>query len=256
MGLLERILETKRAELGALSALPRPAPPPRRTVQLRRQPGDPLRLITEIKRRSPSAGRLSTRLSVAERARAYERAGATMLSVLCDQSFFDGSYQHLAEARAACELPLLCKEFVIDELQLHVARAHGADAVLLIARCLNPANLEHLIDRANSIDLIPIVEVATKEEAETALQCGADLIGVNARDLDTLQMDVERAQQILRSLPERVTKLHFSGVTSPERVTELRTSSADAALIGEVLMRQDDPEPLLAALVGAARNSP
>ena len=110
---------------------------------LRRADGR-LKLITEIKFRSPSAGALSTVLSVTERARAYQRAGASMISVLCDTSFFDGAFAHLAEARAACELPLLCKEFVIDESQLDAAVAYGADAVLLIVRCLSEERLNEL----------------------------------------------------------------------------------------------------------------
>lgn len=256
MGQLDRILEAKREELASLRRLSLPEPPPRRTVQLLRQPGEPLRLIAEIKRRSPSAGQLSTLLSVAERAQVYQRSGASMLSVLCDQSFFDGSYQHLAEARSACNLPLLCKEFVLDEVQLRVARAYGADAVLLIVRCLDAASLQRLIARSRELALVPFVEIASSDEAETALACGADVIGVNARDLDTLQMDVARAQRILKSLPTTVTKIHLSGVASPERVSEINASPADAALIGEVLMRQDDPGPLLTTFAQAASNSP
>src|SRR5688572_22982795 len=128
---LAKILDTKRSELAELRRRPLPAPPPLRPVRLSRAAGAPLALITEIKRRSPSAGALSTVLSVAERARAYERAGASMLSVLCDRPYFDGEYAHLAEARAATSLPILCKEFVLDESQLDAARAFGADAVLL-----------------------------------------------------------------------------------------------------------------------------
>jgi indole-3-glycerol phosphate synthase len=150
-------------------------------------------LISEIKRRSPSAGALSTRLSVAERAAAYERAGASMLSILCDSHFFDGSYEHLREARAATRLPLLCKEFVVDEVQLDVARAFGADAVLLIVRCLSAERTVELVRAARERELVPFVEVATEDELGIALSAGADLVGVNAADLDTLQMDAARA---------------------------------------------------------------
>lgn len=261
MGLLDRILAHKRAELAELRRLSLPEPPERRPLDLRRAPAAagssaPLHLITEIKRRSPSAGPLSTRLSVAERARSYARAGASMLSVLCDREFFDGGFDHLREARAACDLPLLCKDFVIDEQQLRVARAFGADAVLLIVRCLTPSELGHLLERARALELVPFVEVATSEEAGLALDYGAELIGVNARDLDTLSMDRERALGVLQSLPDHVTKVHLSGITSPEAVREVRNTRADAALIGEVLMRQDDPGELLFSFVAAARNSP
>jgi len=262
MGVLDRILTQKRAELAELQQLRLPDPPARRALDLSRGAATatpkrgPLRLITEIKRRSPSAGALSTRLSVAERAASYAGAGSSMLSVLCDREFFDGSFEHLREARAACELPLLCKEFVIDERQLVVARAFGADAVLLIVRCLSPKDLGHLLERTRALDLVPFVEVATSEEGRLALDCGADLIGVNTRDLDTLVIDRERARHVLESLPDRVTKVHLSGVTSAEAVREVEQSCADAVLIGEVLMRQDDPGALLAEFVAAARNSP
>jgi len=179
-----------------------------------------------------------------------------MLSVLCDRRFFDGSFDHLREARAACDLPLLCKEFVIDERQLLVARAFGADAVLLIVRCLSRPEFVRLFERTRELDLVPFVEVATSEEASLALDCGATLIGVNARDLDTLVIDRERAREVLQRLPDHVTTVHLSGVTSAEAVREVHGSRADAALIGEVLMRQDDPTELLSEFAAAARNSP
>lgn len=256
MGLLDRILAKKRAELAELKQLELPQPPARRSLDLARAPGGPLHLITEIKRRSPSAGALSTRLSVGERAASYAAAGASMLSVLCDREFFDGSFHHLSEARAACELPLLCKDFVIDEQQLAVARAFGADAVLLIVRCLSPDRFQRLHHEARQLELVPFVEISTLEEARVALDNGADLIGVNVRDLDTLVLDRERATLVLGSLPDSVTKVHLSGVTSAPAVREIWGSRAHAALIGEVLMRQDDPAPLLSELVAAARNSP
>ncbi|MBN1609882.1 MAG: indole-3-glycerol-phosphate synthase [Polyangiaceae bacterium] len=252
MGVLATILEVKRQELVPLRKARLPACPLVRPVDLARTDGEPLRLIAEIKRRSPSAGALSTRLSVAERAGAYARAGARMLSVLCDATFFDGSFQHLAEGRAACDLPLLCKEFVIDEVQIDAARAWGADAVLLIARCVAPERLERLLRHAEQSGLSPLVEIATQAEAELAVQLGARLVGVNARDLDTLEIDVARAERVLASLPRSVTAVHLSGVTQPAQVRRITESRADAALVGEVLMRQDDPEPLLGELVRAA----
>src|SRR5688572_27690467 len=122
-GLLDRILATKRGELDGLRRKRLPTPGSVVPALLKRGPGEPLRLIAEVKLRSPSAGPLSTVLNVADRARAYERAGATMVSVLCDATFFGGAFEHLAEARAATKIPLLCKEFVIDEVQLDAARA-------------------------------------------------------------------------------------------------------------------------------------
>ncbi len=250
--MLERILSVKQREVAELRGfhLP-PAPTSPRAVALSRAPRDPLRLIAEIKRRSPSAGKLSTRLGVGERAAIYERAGARMVSVLCDRQFFDGAWEHLAEARAACTLPILCKEFVIDEAQLDAARAFGADAVLLIVRCVPPRRLAPLVEAARTRQLVPLVEVVSEEEAARALDAGADLVGVNARNLDTLEMDAARAARVLASLPGTVTRVHLSGIATPGDVARIAASPADAALVGETLMRQDDPERLLRELVAA-----
>jgi len=252
MGVLEQILEAKERELAALHTLALPEPPPRRPIALKRANSSPLSLIAEIKRRSPSAGQLSTALSIGERATCYEKAGASMVSVLCDGAFFDGSFEHLAEARRACSLPLLCKEFIIDEIQLKVARAFGADAVLLIVRCIPEAHLQPLVQAARALGLEPLVEVCTEPEAALALASGAQLIGVNARDLDTLQMNPERARKILAGLPEERVRIHLSGVATAEEVAAFCQGPADAVLIGEALMRQADPFELLCSLVEAA----
>ena len=252
MSLLERILTQKKSELGGLRARRLPPPPPRRPLGLSREPGQPLRIISEIKRRSPSAGALSTTLSVGARARAYERGGASMVSVLCDSAFFDGGFEHLAEARDACELPLLCKEFVIDEVQLDAARAYGADAVLLIVRCLAPERVSALHRAAVERELVPFVEIANEDEARIASDAGATLVGVNARDLDTLAMDATRVERILLGLAPGVTRVHLSGLRKPDDVALVAAGAADAALIGEALMRLDDPVPLLAAMVARA----
>ena len=251
-GLLSRILAQKHAELPALRAQKLPDSPGPRPFSLRRAAGN-LQLIAEIKFRSPSAGALSTALSVSERARAYQRGGASMISVLCDTSFFDGGFAHLAEARAACEVPLLCKEFVIDECQLDAAVAYGADAVLLIVRCLTEQRLRELTRAARERKLEPFVEVMTDEESQMAVDAGASLIGVNARDLDALVMDATRAARVLAALPPSATRVRLSGIAQPEDVERVAASPADAALIGETLMREDQPEARLRALVAAAR---
>jgi indole-3-glycerol phosphate synthase len=253
MGVLNDIINNKRSELPALRALklpPAPSRPP--AVDLRRQPGQSLHFICEIKLRSPSAGPLSTRLSVAERARSYEQNGAHMVSVLCDAAYFDGSYEHLRLARSGCALPLLCKEFVVDECQLDAAYAFGASAVLLIARCLSPTLLTRLMSAAHERQLTPLVEVYTEQEARLALDSGATFIGVNARDLDSLDMDAERAERIIESMPPSVVVAHLSGVKSPQDVRRIASGRADAALMGEVLMRRDDPAETLGELVSAA----
>jgi indole-3-glycerol phosphate synthase len=252
-GVLAQILAHKADEVLALRKRSFPPGPEPRPLALRRAPGEPLRLITEIKRRSPSAGILSTALDVAERAAAYERAGASMLSVLSDTRFFDGAFEHVREARAATTLPILCKEFVIDEVQLDAARAFGADAVLLIVRILSEERLSSLMRAARERGLTPFVEVVDEAEARVALEAGSTLVGVNARDLDTLKMDTARAGRTLAALPDGVIAVHLSGLGTPHAILEVARSAADAALVGEALMREDDPEPLLRKLVAAAR---
>jgi indole-3-glycerol phosphate synthase len=251
MGVLASILEVKRSEIAELKYARLPAPPPRRPIELRRL-GGPLRVIAEIKLRSPSAGELSHTLSVRDRAAAYERAGASMVSVLCDRRFFRGSFAHLRQARERTRIPLLCKEFVVDEVQLDSARAWGADAVLLIVRCLKPARVAALIKAASDRDLVPLVEVMTESEAALALDGGARVIGVNARDLDTLVMNSARAKRVLAGLPPDIVRIHLSGLSRPEDLRSVARGNVDAALIGEALMREDDPEPLLTRLVAAA----
>ena len=252
MSILERILAQKRQELAALRAMKLPPAPRARPFSLKRAPEQPLSIVAEIKLRSPSAGALSTHLSVAQRAAAYARSGAAAISVLCDSKFFDGGYPHLLEARSACDLPLLCKEFVIDECQLDVARAHGADAVLLIARYLEDSALARLHAAALDRGLTPLVEVATEADARRSLSIGARTIGINARDLDTLVMDAALAEGILALIPSHLERIYLSGLQTAADVRRVSHLGADAALVGETLMRQDDPEPLLSSLVAAA----
>jgi len=224
---------------------------------VRRAPGEPLRLIAEVKLRSPSAGTLSRALSPAERALAYAESGAAMVSVLCDGPFFDGSWAHLREARdrldaAGRAAPLLAKEFVVDERQIQEARDRGADAVLLIARIVSPARLAALAESARTERLEPIVEVVNEQELEAALAAGARVVGVNARDLDTLEMDAGRTARVLAAVPEGVAAVHLSGLRDARDVAEVAGGRADAALVGEALMRLDDPRPLLRDMVRAA----
>jgi indole-3-glycerol phosphate synthase len=256
---LADIVENKRRELAALG--PRTPSPTRAAIdvvsRLRRPAGAPLRLITEIKLRSPSAGPLSRALSPAERALAYAEASASMISVLCDRAYFDGGWEHVAQVRASLDaehhaVPVLAKEFVLDERQIDEAKDRGADAVLLIVRIVSPERLTELVAHALASRIEPLVEVAFDDELETALATQARVIGVNARDLDTLAMDAARAARILAAIPPDRVALHLSGVREPADVARIADSRADGALVGETLMRQDDPRPKLRALVDAS----
>lgn len=259
MSLLARIVDAKRREVDALGAKPRrrldrrPLDVPR---ALRRD-GGPLRLVAEVKLRSPSAGVLSRALAPEARALVYARGGAAMVSVLCDAPFFDGAWEHLAAARAAIDgaglaVPLLAKEFVLHARQIAEAHDRGADAVLLIARIVDRTQLAELARAARGEGLEPFVEVVDEAELDAALAAGARVIGVNARDLDTLQMDRARTARVLERIPRDRIAVHLSGVGSPEAVADVARGRADAALVGEALMRADDPAPLLGSMLAAA----
>jgi indole-3-glycerol phosphate synthase len=259
VSLLADILARKRREIAALHE--RPRRPSKRTPldvlsALRRRRGA-LRLIAEIKLRSPSAGPLSRALSPEARAEAYAEAGASMVSILCDGPFFDGSWDHLAAARARLDaagraVPLLAKDFILEERQAEEARDRGADAVLLIARIVDASRLKDLARAARDVGLEPLVEVVDERELAAALDAGARLVGVNARDLDSLVMDAGRPARVLEAIPAEVVAVHFSGLKEPADVARVALGRPDAALVGEALMRLDDPRSLLRALVTAA----
>ena len=268
MRVLADILAAKATDVAALpSRAPRPREAPARSpldvvAALRRASGAPLRLVAEVKLRSPSAGSLSRALTPEARALAYAEAGAAMVSVLCDAHFFDGAWSHLQAARRGLDdagraVPLLAKEFVIDERQIEEARDRGADAVLLIARIVSRDRLLELAQAARREGLEPVVEVVDESELATAVEARARVVGVNARDLDTLQMDAARAARLLAAVPRDVVAVHFSGVKTAADVAQLARSGGgrpDAALIGEALMRDDDPRERLASMVAAARD--
>jgi len=227
---------------------------------LRRLAGEPLRLLAEVKFKSPSAGDLSRTLDAPSRAVAYAEGGARLVSILCDQTFFGGSFNDLWAARQALDakgllVPLLAKEFIIDPVQLDWAVGHGADAVLIIARILRPDQVRGLANEARERGLEPLIEVTTEGECEVALESGARIVGVNARDLDTLAIDSTRTARVLRAIPPDRVAIHFSGVRSPEDVRVIAAGRADAALVGEALMREDNPAPFLRNLVSAARQA-
>ncbi|HEY6458491.1 MAG TPA: bifunctional indole-3-glycerol-phosphate synthase TrpC/phosphoribosylanthranilate isomerase TrpF, partial [Polyangiaceae bacterium] len=225
MSLLADIVASKRREIEALKArgkdVARKAAPLRGPLEarprldvvgaLRRPVGAPLRLVTEVKLRSPSAGALSRAMTPDARAAAYASGGAAMVSVLCDGPFFDGAWEHLEAARARVErTPLLAKEFVLDAAQIVEARARGGDAVLLIARIVDRATLASLARAARDEGIEPLVEVVDEGELDAALAAGARLVGVNARDLDTLAMDAARTARVLDAIPASVVAVHFS----------------------------------------------
>jgi indole-3-glycerol phosphate synthase len=205
-------------------------------------------VIAEFKRRSPSVGRLGEDLDVDGVVSAYERGGASAVSVLTEGPNFAGSLDDLRRARMACGLPVLRKDFVVDRYQLYEAQAAGADAVLLIVAALDQAELAMLRQQAQALGLDALVEVHDATELRIALDAGADLIGVNNRDLRDFSVDVERTFTLLAEIPEGVTVVSESGIASAEQVRRLEQAGVHAVLVGESLIRSPDPEQALRAL--------
>lgn len=201
-----------------------------------------LSLIAEFKRRSPSVGEIASGATVAEVCAAYERGGAAALSVLTDEPHFGGTLDDLRQARSASSLPILRKDFIVDVYQLYEAVVNGADAVLLIVVALTDDDLRLLFEEARLLDLDCLVEVHDEPDLERALELGADVIGINNRNLATLDVDLETTSDLLTDVPAGKTVVAESGYDRYEQLDELERIGCDAVLVGETLMRSDDPE--------------
>jgi len=210
-------------------------------------------VIAELKKASPSKGLIRAEFCVEELARELEAAGAAALSVVTDEEFFQGSLENLRLASAVVKVPCLRKDFIVDEFQLLEARANSADAVLLIVAALSNAELNRLAlgARLNGLDVL--CEVHNEDELQRALDAGCDLIGVNARDLRTFQVDGETAFRLAGRLPKDVVKVAESGIRSGEDIARLRAAGYQAFLIGESLMRAAAPGVALRELVASTQ---
>jgi indole-3-glycerol phosphate synthase len=208
-------------------------------------------VIAEFKRRSPSAGLLAgEQVDVASQVAAYERGGAAAVSVLTDEPHFGGSLADLRAARAACGLPIIRKDFVVDPYQLYEAAVNGADAVLLIVAALPDRELGTLYREARSIDLDCLVEVHDGEELERALEAGAEVIGINNRNLDDMSVDVATTYELMPNVPAGKTVVAESGISGRAELEELERVGVDAVLIGGALMAAPDPEAKVRDLTG------
>jgi indole-3-glycerol phosphate synthase len=206
-------------------------------------------VIAELKKASPSKGLIRAEFCVEELARELEAAGATALSVLTEEEFFQGSLGNLRQASAVVKLPCLRKDFMVDEFQVLEARANSADAVLLIVAALTQEELIALARSARSHGLDVLCEVHDEEQLWRAVDAECDLIGVNTRDLRTFQVDAETAFRLAERVPEHVVKVAESGIRSGDEVIRLRAAGYQAFLIGETLMRADSPGKALRELV-------
>ncbi len=239
-----------RVPLAGLRSRAEAARADRRPFAARLQNAGPVGIIAEIKRASPSKGDLAPDLDPAALARAYEAGGAACLSVLTEPHFFKGSPADLAAARAACRLPVLRKDFLFCDYQLYESAAMGADAVLLIARILSEADLARLHALAAELELNALVEAATAAEVDRACQLGATLIGINTRDLQTFEMDPDRAARLAPpAAPGRIV-ISLSGVSSRADIDRQLAAGLSRFLVGESLTRAPDPATALRRLRG------
>ncbi|MER7443045.1 indole-3-glycerol phosphate synthase TrpC [Micromonospora avicenniae] len=238
---LERIRESAAA-----------APPPLDAYAALRRPG--VAVIAEVKRSSPSQGQLAEIADPADLAGDYAAGGARAISVLTEGRWFGGSLDDLAAVRAAVQVPVLRKDFVISSYQVHEARAYGADMVLLIVAALEQNALVGLLERIESLGMTALVEVHDEEEADRAMEAGAQVIGVNARNLRTLEVDRSVFERIAPGLPSSVVKIAESGVRGPHDLIRYASAGADAVLVGEGLVTQKSPREAVAELVNAGNH--
>jgi indole-3-glycerol phosphate synthase len=204
-----------------------------------RLPG--ISLISEIKRSSPSAGMMREDLNAGDLAKMYEGAGARAISVLTDAQFFSGSFDDLAAAKSETSLPCLQKDFIVSEYQIYEARAKHADAILLIVRVLSEQQLRDYLELARSLGLAALVETHAAGEIETAIQCGAHIIGINNRDLDTLAVDINMSMNLRKIVPGGHVLVSESGIKTREHVRMLEDGGIDAILVGETLVTSGNP---------------
>jgi indole-3-glycerol phosphate synthase len=197
-------------------------------------------LIAEVKKASPSKGIIRSNFDPVAIARIYESNGADCLSVLTDENFFQGHLNYLQSIRMAVEIPLLRKDFVLDDYQIFEARAAGADAVLLIAECLDPAQLIDLHDTICGLGMIPLIELYDEKNLDQVLNCQPALVGINNRDLNTFEVDFGRSLRIKQRLPQGIVVVSESGIQTSGDVRQLENSGIDAMLVGESLMRLPD----------------
>ncbi|WP_426595525.1 indole-3-glycerol phosphate synthase TrpC [Cellulomonas sp. McL0617] len=212
---------------------------------------DAVRVIAEVKRSSPSKGALATIKDPAALAAEYEKGGAAVISVLTEERRFHGSLADLDAVRARVDIPVLRKDFVVTPYQVWEARAHGADLVLLIVAALEQTVLESLVERVHSLGMTALVEVHDTEEVARAADAGARVIGVNARDLRSLEVDRTTFARVAPSIPSHIIKIAESGVRGPHDVMDYARAGADAVLVGEALVTDDAPRESVADLVAA-----
>lgn len=250
MSILEEILRRKREDLKqAKSTLPvrelkiriKDVPPAMSFRAAIERGGDsPIKLIAEIKKASPSKGIIRADFNLSDIAAAYNRKGVDAISVLTEKHFFQGRLSHLRDLRKITQKPLLRKDFIFDEYQVYESRFNGADAILLIAACLDSHQLRDLRGLARELSLDSIVEVHSLKELDSALDSGAEIIGINNRDLKTLKINLNTTFELLKDMPEDKTVISESGINTRKDVEAIEAARVDAILAGTVFMESND----------------
>ncbi len=217
--------------------------------------GNGIRLIAEVKKASPSKGVIREDFDPVKIARTYEEAGASCISVLTEQKFFQGKLEYLAAIRSTAGLPLLRKDFIIDEYQIFEARAAGADAILLIAACLEKQQIEDFLGITKQTGLDALVEAHTYKELDKSLLAGASIVGINNRNLSTFTVSLRTTLDLLKDIPEDRTVVSESGIKTHDEVIMLEKAGLDAILVGESLMREKDIKKKVEELLGTNTKS-
>lgn len=212
-----------------------------------------INLISEIKFASPSAGNIREACNPAEIGLVYEKAGAAAISFLTDKLFFNGDIKNLPIVKNAVTLPILRKDFIIDEIQIREAVLYGADAILLIVRILTESQLRDLITLCREHRLAALTEVHDRNDLDLALKCGADIIGINNRDLDTFHVDISTTKELAQYVPEDLVLVSESGIESSEDIRNLKGKGIHAVLVGSALMLSSDPGKKVKELVEAGK---
>ncbi len=207
------------------------------------------KVIAEVKKASPSKGVIRPDFDPVAIAKGYKKSGASAVSVLTDEKFFQGKLSFLTDCRRSIELPLLRKDFIIDKIQIEEARAAGADAILLIAALLDTGALRSFGNAARELDMAALVEVHDESELESALESGANIIGINNRNLQTFEVSINTTFRLAPMIPQNLTIVSESGIGTKDDLKRLRDAGIDAVLIGESLMRAEDPGAALKALL-------
>ena len=212
---------------------------------------DQVSLIAEVKKASPSKGIIREDFCPTTIASSYALSGASCISVLTDEHFFQGSLDYLRDIRAAVDIPLLRKDFILDEYQVFEARAAGADAVLLIAECLTPGQLKDLQAVIGELKMTALVELYDSANIEAVLACNPTLVGVNNRDLNTFEIDLHHSIRVKQNLPDEIAMVSESGIFTNDDVQLMAQNKVDAILVGESLMRSEDIDQAVRTLLGS-----